>query len=247
MVPAGLDRGMHIFPTFCEVSDLFPAGSMNEYWRNRVNQEIAVATDPALKADLMLLRDMNLVAYLDKALRVAGIPEQDLDAAVQDVVVKLLVTPGTLFSGWRKDGPLSARLKASIKNAAITMGQRAARARKRRHELPMDLPAKPMRDEDLLIQQFREWLRSRLGDTSVMVFDWRLAGNESKDLIGASPEIPSGHALKAIVKKIKAQAVAWSRTDPQFLVRVQKLMADEQATIGKRRLGREPVATLPSP
>jgi hypothetical protein len=37
-----------------------------------------------------------------------------------------------------------------------------------------------------------------------------------------------------MVRKIKAAAVAWGRSDPEFLVRVQKLMGAEEATLEKR-------------
>jgi hypothetical protein len=52
-------------------------------------------------------------------------------------------------------------------------------------------------------------------------------------LIG-SEGIPTSHSLKTMVRKIKAAAVAWGRSDPEFLVRVQKLMGAEEATLEKR-------------
>lgn len=89
-------------------------------------------------------------------------------------------------------------------------------------------------DDGDLIHQFRQWLRQRLGEVAVRVFDWRLEDRDSKELIGGQG-IPTSHALKTLVRKIKAAAIAWGRSDPEFLVRVQKLMGEEAETVAKRK------------
>jgi hypothetical protein len=40
--------------------------------------------------------------------------------------------------------------------------------------------------------------------------------------------------LKALVRAIKAAAVAWAQSDPEFLARVQRLMGEEAGTMAKR-------------
>ena len=216
-----------------EVSDLFQVSQYNEYWRDQIDRVMSTVGDAELKADLQALRSMNLVGYVDRTLRRAGIAQDDLDDGVQQVVIRLLISPGKLIAGWKKDSPLSYRLKASVRNAAISMGQRYSRSRKRQQDLPLDIPGRSATDDGALIHQFRAWLRERLGDAAVRVFDWRLEDRDTKQLIGTD-QIPTSHALKALVKKIKASAVAWGRTDPEFLVRVQKLMGAEAVTIEKR-------------
>jgi hypothetical protein len=237
-----IDRDMRSFMHFLlakkplplnEVSDLFQVEQFNDYWKEQLDRVIPTITDPEIRKDLLSLRDLNLIGYVDRSLRRAGIPMDDLDEAVQQVVIKLLVSPGKLITGWKKDSPLSFRLKAAIRNAAISLGQSYSRRKKRRQDLPPDLPARMSPDDGDLIHQFRQWLGQRLGEVAVRVFDWRLEDRDSRELIG-SEGIPTSHSLKMLVRKIKAAAIAWGRSDPEFLVRVQKLMGAEEATLGKR-------------
>ena len=99
--------------------------------------------------------------------------------------------------------------------------------------MPPDLPARMSSDDGDLIHQFRAWLRERLGEAAVRVFDWRLEDRDSKRLI-TSEGIPTSHSLRVLIRKIKAAAIAWGRSDPEFLVRVQKLMGQEAETVAKR-------------
>lgn len=79
---------------------------------------------------------MNFCGFISRCMRNAGVPESEMDSAVSDTVVKMLVSPGNLISGWSRTAPLSWRFKQSVKNACITMGQGHARRRRRFHELP---------------------------------------------------------------------------------------------------------------
>ncbi len=230
-----------------EVSDLFQVEQFNDYWKEQLDRVIPMITDPEIRRDLLSLRGLNLIGYVDRSLRRAGIPPDDLDEAVQQVVIKLLVSPGKVIAGWKKDSPLSFRLKAAIRNATISLGQSYSRRKKRRQELPSDLPARMSSDDGDLIHQFRQWLGERLGAVAVHVFDWRLEDRDSKELIG-SEGIPTSHSLKTLVRKIKAAAIAWGRSDPEFLVRVQKLMGQEAETVAKRFGARTATADYsPSP
>jgi hypothetical protein len=215
---------------FHEVSDLFPVERFNELWREQLDRVIPTITDPVIRRDAEALRQMNLIAYLDRSVR--DLPHEEREDAVQSMAIRLLVS-GKLITGWKKDSPLSFRLKAAIRNAAISTGQSYSRRKKRRQDLPPDLPARMSPDDGDLIHQFRQWLGERLGEVAVRVFDWRLEERDSKALIG-SEGIPTSHSLKTMVRKIKAAAVAWGRSDPEFLVRVQKLMGAEEATLEKR-------------
>ena len=154
------------------------------------------------------------------------------------MVIHLLVSPGKLISGWKKEQPLSFRMKAAVKNAAITLGQRHALRRKRMRELPADLPARAAPQDDMVIEQFRRWLRDRLGDEAVRVFDQRLEGLDTKALVGSQGM--SSYRVKSLVSAIKAAALAWGRSDPEFLSRVQRLMGEEAGTMAKR-FGKKPV------
>jgi hypothetical protein len=189
-----------------EVSELFRREQFNDYWREQIDRLLPSVTDEALQADLIALRQLDLVGYVDSSLRRAGLQADDLDEGVSQVVIQLLFSPGKLMSGWKREQPLSFRLKAAVKNAVITLGQRHAIRRKRRRELPADLPARAAPQDDMVIEQFRQWLRERLGDEAVRVFDQRLDGLDTKALVG-SHGIPTAFRLKALVRAIKAAAV----------------------------------------
>jgi hypothetical protein len=215
-----------------EVSELFRREQFNDYWREQLDRVVPAVKDEALQADLLALRQLDLVGYVDSSLRRAGLPADDLDEGVSQVVIHLLISPGKLISGWKREQPLSFRMKAAVKNAAITLGQRHAIRRKRRRELPADLPARAAPQDDTVIEQFRRWLRERLGDEAVRVFDQRLEGLDTKALVGSQGM--SSYRVKALVNAIKAAAVAWGQSDPEFLTRVQRLMGEEVGTMAKR-------------
>ena len=216
-----------------EVSELFPREAMNQLFVREIDRSIAYIQDQRIIDDLRQLRGMDFVGYISSAVRRASIPEEERDEAVQRIVIRFLVTPGSLFRKWDGQSPMSARLKRSITNAVITMGQRATKMRRRSHELPVDLPSRGVSSRDDLVHDFREWLRLRLGGSAVRVFDTRLADEDIKSLIG-SEGIPSGYALKRIVQEIKSGAMAWTRSDAELNFLVQKMMGQEEKTLAKR-------------
>ena len=138
------------------------------------------------------------------------------------------------------DSLLSYRFKRSVKNAVITLGQKHARYRRRSKDLPDDQIARS-RDEADLIRGFRDWLILRHGVPTARVFDARLADEDIKDLIGTEG-IPLAYSLKQIVQRIKASAVSWAGSDPEFLQSVRKLMEEERETLAKRFAGRATAA-----
>jgi hypothetical protein len=232
---------MHSFVSYLfthhliEVSQWFDRQGLNALFRQEIEKAIPTITDPLVRKDTEDLLQFDLVGYLDRSLRrgVGLLQEDDLDEAVQKIVVKLLVSPGTLFTGRNRMSPMSARLKTSIRNAVISIGQRWTRHRRRSHELPSDLAARGASAGDDILADFREWLRVRYGEPFVRVFDARIANEEIKSLIG-SEGIPSSYALKAISKAIKAAALTWSRSSPQLNFLVQNAMGDAEKTVAKR-------------
>jgi hypothetical protein len=218
-----------------EVSQWFDRQGMNALFKQEIEKTLPMITDPLVREDLESLVQFDLVGYLDRSLRRGAglLQDDDLDEEVQKIVMKLLVAPGTLFRGWNRMFPMSARLKASIRNAVLSIGQRTARHRKRSHELPSDLAAKEASAGDDIVADFREWLRRLYGEPFVRVFDARAANEEIKSLIG-SEGIPSSYALKAISKAIKAAALAWTRSNPQLNFLVHKALGDEGKTAAKR-------------
>jgi hypothetical protein len=225
--------------TIREVSELFPRSAMNALFAKEIRRVLPRVEHGIQRDDLVSLLDYDFVGYMDASMRSAGFGETERDALVHDLVVKLLVSPGGLVSRWKMDTLLSYRFKRAVKNAVITLGQKQARYRRRSKELPDDHVARP-RDEDDLVGGFREWLRDRLGEVAVRVFDARLAGEDVKGLVG-TPLVPTSYALKKVVQQIKASAVTWAGSDPEFLQKVRRMMAMEDETLA-RRFGREQAA-----
>ena len=102
---------------------------------------------------------------------------------------------------------------------------------------PDDLPAKPDPDDDAkVIENFRELVLRRLGGLGLAVLDLRLEGGETKSLVGCpSLGSPGQVDVKKVVAGIKALAREFFRGDPELLRRVERAMAAEGETIGKRR------------
>lgn len=221
-----------------EVTELFPRQAMNQLFQQEVEKLIPRIDDPEIKSDLVRLYNLDFTGYLDRSLRSAGFRDPDLDPLIQDMLVKFLVSPGGLFSGWKQDAPLSFRFKRAVKNAVATLGERASQRRRRVKSLADDdiQDEQPQSEEDL-ITDFRRWLEMQHGIPAVVVFDARLEGRDIKELIGVAVGIPTAYALKRIVQQIKATAVAWAGTDPVFQEKIRRLMDAEKQTLD-RRFGR---------
>jgi hypothetical protein len=218
-----------------EHSELLDADAMNLLFRQEAEKRLASITDPQVKDDLFAFMGSKPVAYIDKALRRAGIPDADLDEAIQQIVIKFLVWPGSLFKKWEGKGPFSARFKVAVKNAVISLAQKKQRRAKRFQPLP---PTDPVAKTSLgsmddPIRDFRNYLQVKYGDAVVRVFDQRLNDHDTKELIG-QPGLETSYTVKEAVKRIKAAAVSWSKSHPDFLLRVHRLMDQEKGTLAKR-------------
>jgi hypothetical protein len=102
-----------------------------------------------------------------------------------------------------------------------------------------ELPARPESDHDAtLIERFRKMLQAQHGDLALAVFDARLDGQQTKDLVGL-PELgsPSKFQVKHAVQQVKAAACAFAQAegDPAFQRQVERLLAAEAATVGQRK------------
>ena len=210
-----------------EVSELFPRHQINQLFIKEIDK--LIRQNPNNPEDLRELRAMDIVGYVDAALRRSGFQEHDRDELVQEIVSKLLM--GNFFRGWR-GGSIVARFKTSVRNHIATLAVRRSRYRRRSGELPVDVPARKQDVHDL-VHDFRAWLRLRYGVTAQQVFDHRLAGGDSKELIGI-PGVESNYRLKRIVQQIKEGAREYGSRDPEFLSMVERAFAEESATIKKR-------------
>jgi hypothetical protein len=196
------------------------------------------------------MRGFDWLAYVSSWVRHAGYRDQrEVQERTHDVVTKLLL--GTLFRGYdpRIHGPMELRFRRSVGNAVRNMTQKE---RNRRRNIPTvsiaqeftpgsvtaeELPAKTAPDNDeRVIRDFRGLVRQRLGDLALAVLDVRLEGGETKSLVGCpSLGSPGKWTIKKVVAGIKKLAREFFRGDPELLRRIEKAMAAEGETVGKRR------------
>ena len=159
------------------------------------------------------------------------------------LIVKLLVSPGGLFRRYdaQRHGPLDLRFKRSVSNAVKNIVEREKNRRRLLPAVPLDaglVPARRQQEDDgTIIDKFRNLLQTRLGDLAVAIFNARLEGRQTKDLVGL-PELdrPSRHVVKRVVQEIKAAArdFAQRSNDPDFLWLVQRMIDAEAATVARR-------------
>jgi hypothetical protein len=215
-----------------EVSEYFPTTAMNDLFRKEVDRSLAQEDlDDGIRQDLERLRALNLVGYVDSSVRRSGVREAEIDETVHDILVRFLVSPGSLFRKWDGKSPMTARLKVAIKNSLITVAKKRQKRAKRFRELPDNVALTPCTDFHGTIEVFRDALRGRYGDAHVRVFDVRMAGGEIKQLIG-SEGIPTSYSLKKIVADIKSLVVGWG--DECLQRAVAGMVARENETLAKR-------------
>jgi hypothetical protein len=146
---------------------------------------------------------------------------------------------------------MDKRFKCAVGNAIRNL---VAKEKTRRRYLPSvpiaqefvpgsvtadELPAKTApQDDEKIIHDFRELVRRRLGDLAVAVLDLRLEGGETKSLVGCpSLGSPGKWVIKKIVQDVKrlAREYALGIGDPQLLRGIERAMAGESETVGRRR------------
>jgi hypothetical protein len=214
-----------------EVSDLFPRDQINELFYREIDRLLREVGDHRSREELQEFRRMDHVAYIDSSLKRAGFRDPDLDPLVHDLVVKLIVT-GNLFSGWHGQS-LIGRFKVAVSNAIKTLATKRSSYKKRSLALPDDLRSPPQQDSDDLIHEFRLWLRARYGEVAVKVFDHRLEGGDTSELVGEKG-LESSYKVKEAVKTIKNAAAEYFQRNPALFRNIQKVFDREQRTLNQR-------------
>jgi DNA-directed RNA polymerase specialized sigma24 family protein len=215
-----------------EVSELFPREGMNALFYDEI--EKLHARQPMDPSELQRLMSMDFVGYIDRSLRNSGFRDPELDPMVHDIVVKLIT--GALFRNVQ--GPFLARFATAVKNSIITLATRRQRVRRRYsdHELETIPQRSAPQPEDDVVERFRTYVRQTLGEVALRVLDHRLDGLDNRDLRG-QPGLESHYALKEMVKRIKRAATTFAGSDPDLLGRIEKALASEQQTLGRRFAG----------
>ncbi len=210
------------------------------------------ASTPEHREALERMRGFNWVGYIAKSLRNAGYHDQrEVQERTHDIVVKLLT--GGLFRDYddQHHGPLDLRFKRAVANAIKNMVEKD---RNRRRFLPSvgigqefrpggttadDLPDRVAAGggDEKVVDDFRQLVRNRLGELGLAVLDARLAGQETKSLIGREDlGSPGSYVVKQIVGQIKSLAREYAHRlgDPAFLREIERAFRREEETVQRR-------------
>jgi hypothetical protein len=205
---------------------------------------IARTSDAQHRQALERMRGFNWLAYIAASVRAAGFRDQrEVQERTHDVVVKLLT--GKLFLGFdeRGSGPMDLRFKTSVGNAIRNMVQKEKNRRRLLPTTSIGQEGEPGRspphdDDEKVVEDFRQLVQKRLGEIGVAVLDVRLAGGETKSLVG-SPSLgsPGRWGIKRIVQEVKALARENGERlgNPGFLRDIERAMGREEMTVAKSR------------
>jgi hypothetical protein len=187
----------------------------------------------------------NWIRYIGASVRPSGFREyRDDQERIHDIATNLLM--GKLFTGFdeRSSGTMDRRFKASVGNAIRNMAELERNRRRLLPTVPIDQECEPGRaagnDDggERVINDFRRLVRRRLGEIGVAVLNLRLAGGETKSLVGR-PTLgsPGRWGIKRAVQEIKQLAREYAERlgDPGFVRDIQRAMASEEETVAKRR------------
>jgi hypothetical protein len=216
-----------------EISEYFPKKGIQDLFDREVQKLREKTDDPATLRHLDEFGQIDVPGYIDAALRRSGFPDSELDPLVHDLTVKLLL--GGFFRGWSGQS-LVARFKVAVRNAISTLRSRAAKRRRRQGDLPDDAAAAPRADQ-LVVSEFRNFLRARFGDAVVRVLDHRLENRgDTKDLVG-TPGLESAYKVKQAVSQLKDAIRIFAGNDPELTQRIERLVTQEKKTF-ELRFGR---------
>ena len=203
-------------------------------------------SSPEHRDALERMRGFNWVGYIAKSLRNAGYRDQTGSAGAdarhrgQDcspgACSQIMTSGGTVLWTCGSSGPWRTRSRTW------------SRSRRNRRRLLPTVPIGQERGDDLpdrasaendekVIDDFRRLVRNRLGELGIAVLDARLAGQETKSLVGREDlGSPGRFVMKRIVGEVKdlAREYAQRRGDPAFLREIERAMEREEATIQKR-------------
>ena len=210
------------------------------------------ASSPEHQQAIERMRGFNWVGYIAKSLRNAGYKDQrEVGERTHDLVVKMLT--GGLFTNYdeARHGSLDLRFKRSVANAIKNMVEKDRNRRRFLPSVPIgqqfepggvtadDLPGRETNDDsEAVIEGFRKLVRRACGDLGLGVFDARMAGQQTKDLVGREDlGRPSKFVVKRVVGEIKDLAREHAKLlgDSAFMWSVERAFQREAETFGKRR------------
>ena len=204
----------------------FDPAEYNELFDKELQKVIARTSNAKHRRALESMRGFNWMAYIAGSVRNSGFRDyRDGQERIHEIAVKLLM--GALFTGFdeKVSGPMDLRFKRSVGNAIRNMVEKDRNRRRLLPTVPIDQECEPGRaagnDDggERVINDFRRLVRRRLGEIGVAVLNLRLAGGETKSLVGR-PTLgsPGRWGIKRAVQEIKQLAREYAERlgDPGF-------------------------------
>ena len=174
-----------------ESAEFFNPQDYNQVFNGQLEKLLTRIHNPDLRQNVEASRGFDWGGYISRSLLRAGFRDDDQQEVFHQIVVKLLVEPGKLFGGWepRRHGPLEWRFRRSVWNA-IRNAQEKTRNRQRwMHTADPSVMAGQFagrQPPNNIIGEFRALVLQRLGKLALAILDQRLAGQDTKDLVGTA-------------------------------------------------------------
>jgi hypothetical protein len=226
-----------------EAAAYFDPQSYNSVFQRELDELLNRISDEGTRQEIMELKSsFDFSNYILNSLKRVGIKSEDQQQEYfHQIAVRLLVSPGKLFTGWQpgKHGPLDRRFRAATWNSIRNILEKRRNRRKWMQNADPTAIAErtPQRSagNSEIIDVFRRLVKERLGELALSVLDQRLSGGETKELVGIGTQ--SAFYVKQSVQSIKelAQRFAVKIGDNSFADMVSKAMAAESETIEKRK------------
>jgi hypothetical protein len=230
-----------------EAAEYFDPQAFNPVFQQQLDALLDRITDDEARRQILELQHFDFGNYVSRSLRRAGYRNAEEENAFQQIIIKLLISPGKVLAGWQpgKHGPLEKRLRASIWNSIRNIQEKTRNRRRWMTAVDPTVMAgqyagrAPYSD---VVDQFRSLVAQRLGKVALEILDARLAGEDIKNLVGKSTiGTPSAYYIKREVLAIKelARQFASQLGDPTFSGMVFRAMDSERMTVAKRQAARQ--------
>ncbi len=171
-----------------ENAEFFEPTDYNAVFKAELEKLAQRHNDPDVLKQIAALQEFDWGNYLARSLVRAGFRGDDVPEHFHDIVMRLLLIPGKLFTNWKpsKHGPLERRFRASTWNAIRNIVEKI---RNRRERITLADPTvmaerNPARQPySGVLEEFRKFVADRLGRLALSIFDWRMEGLDTKDLV----------------------------------------------------------------
>lgn len=222
-----------------------PTAEYNKLFEDELEKLIDQHKGDSVAYELEAMTGFDWTSYIATAVRNSGVHDQrEVQETTHEIVSRLLM--GKLFRGYNPEvhGPIDRRFKRSVGNAVRNVVEKE---KNRRRYLPSgdyepdEVAASREPNDEQTVEEFREFVRGRLGGLALAVLDLRLSGEgDTKSLVGADEYgRPTSYRIKKIVQEIKELAREFAAgRDPGFLGMVERAMAGERETVARRFAGR---------